>query len=95
MIHLHCNPCDKDATEMDVRFGMTCDNACPFCFNKIGRPAGKFDLQAIIKSTLEEAPYNCINIVGGEPLLACRLDDLYGTSQVFWQSHLWCRLSYS
>lgn len=74
---LKCNMCDGlGQNDLDVRFGMACDNACPFCFNRIGRPAQKFDLQKVIKSTLEEAPRDCINIVGGEPLLACMLDDL-------------------
>lgn len=74
---LKCNMCDGlYQDELDVRFGMICDNACPFCFNKIGRPAQKFNLEKVIQSALEEAPRSCINIVGGEPLLSCMLDDL-------------------
>ena len=63
--------------ELDVRFGTSCDNACPFCINHIGRPAQKFNLEKIIETTLAEGKRDCINIVGGEPLLPCRLDDLY------------------
>lgn len=78
MIKLKCNACDGiGENDLDIRFGNKCDNFCPFCFNRnFGRPFQKFDLQKVIDATLEQAPRECINIVGGEPLLPCMLDDL-------------------
>ena len=78
MIKLKCNACDGVGEDtLDIRFDNKCDNFCPFCFNRnFGRPFQKFDLQKVIDATLEQAPRECINIVGGEPLLPCMLDDL-------------------
>ena len=78
MIKLKCNACDGVGEDtLDIRFDNKCDNFCPFCFNRnAGRPFQKFNLAKVIEATLEQAPRECINIVGGEPLLPCMLDSL-------------------
>ncbi|MBP7510241.1 MAG: radical SAM protein [Prolixibacteraceae bacterium] len=65
-----CNSCDGAYSSLDVRFTKSCDNACPFCIERMTgiSDTGMASVSEMIQATYDTGIKNVL-ILGGEPML--------------------------
>ena len=65
-----CNSCDGAYSSLDVRFTKSCDNACPFCIERMTGidNTGMASVDDMVAATKATGIRNVL-ILGGEPML--------------------------